>query len=206
MALAESDILKIVWTAKVDGIGTRVQNRFNYIVDALVSGVPADVGLDFDAHITGGYDDIAAQLSSDYAAESLRTTNMTQKEFVADTVPVFVGTGLAAGSMPAQVAVQVLGRARKLGHVARKYIGPVMEDALTDGKLTVAGLAAFELFKTFFISDFIGLTTGNNYTPVMVKVAVGGGVASFLQLEEDLGFVTQTARTMRSRIPGIGLT
>jgi len=206
MAVGEGNILKAVWTAVVDGVGTRVQNRYNYEVTTLVDPDPANIGQDFDTHITSGYTVINAQLSSDYVAESLRITNMTDKEFIADVTPIFAGIGAAAGSMPAQVAVEILGRARKLGHVARKYVGPVMEDSLTDGRLTAAAAAAFTTYKEFFVADFLGNITNNLYTPVMVKVAPGGGVASFLRLEEDLGFVVQTARTMRSRIPGVGLT
>lgn len=206
MAIAEGDILKAVWTAKVDGVGTRVQNVYTYRINTLVSSVPEDVSDDFDSFITSGYTVINAQLSSDYVAESLRITNMSKKEFVGDEVPVFAGTGAAGGSMPAQVAIEILGRARVLGHVARKYVGPPMEDALTDGKLTAAALVAFRTYRDFFISNFLGLVTNNDYIPVMVKVAVGGGVASTIDLDEDLGFVVQTARTMRSRIPGRGLT
>lgn len=206
MAVAQDDILKVVWTAKVIGVNTRVQNVYHYIVATLLSAVEPDIGDDFGAQIVAGYTSIQDQLSVDYVAESIRVTNMSKKEFVADETPVFTGGGLAGASMPAQVAVEILGRARKLGHVARKYIGPPIEAALDDGRLTAAAKLDFDVFQGFFISNFLGATTGNDYIPVMVKVAPGGGVASFELLDEDLGFTVETARTMRSRIPGRGLT
>lgn len=206
MAVQNDDILKVRWQAKVLGVATRVQNVFHYKVADLVDPEDADIGTEFVTHIVSGYTAINAFFSSDYIAETLRITNASRKEFVSDNAPVFAGLGGAGATTPAQVAVEILGRARTLGHVARKYVGPMTEDTHTDGVLTAPALAAFIVFRNFFVNEFIGAVTGNTYLPVMVNYAVGGGVASFLPLDPDLGFVQQTARTMRSRIPGRGVT
>ncbi len=206
MAVAQDDLLRCVWKFKVDGLATRGLNTYYFKVEDLVSAVDEDISADFDGAITNYYDQIIAQLSSDYAAESLRITNISKKEFVGDAVPAFVGTGAAGASSPGQVAVEVLGRARKLGHIARKYLGPVIEAVHDDGVLTAGALIAFNLFRDKYVLQFVGGVTTNTYTPVMVKFLAGGGVGGFEEIDEDLGVVIPTARTQRSRTPGVGLT
>lgn len=206
MAVAQDDILRCVWKFKVVGLATRGLNTYYFKVEDLVSATDADVASDFDGAITNYYDQIIAQLSSDYVAESLRITNVSKKEFVGDSVPGFAGTGAAGASSPGQVAVEVLGRARKLGHIARKYLGPIIEAVHDDGVLTAAALTAFNLFRDKYVLQFVGGVTTNTYTPVMVKFLAGGGVGGHEEIDQDLGVVIQTARTQRSRTPGVGLT
>ncbi len=206
MPVAQADIIRCVWKFKVAGLATRGINTYYFRVDDLVSAIDADVASDFDGAITNYYDQIIAQYSSDYVASSLRITNASKKEFIGDSVPVFAGTGAAGASSPAQVAVEVLGRARKLGHIARKYLGPIIEAVHDDGVLTVGALTAFNLFRDKYVLSFVGGVTTNTYFPVMVKFAVGGAVVSTEDIDQDLGVVIQTARTQRSRTPGVGLT
>lgn len=206
MTVAVNDILKNVWQAQVDGIGTRVQNVFQWLTAVLIDGDEANVTLDFEAKVPSLYAFISDWFSSDYTLEHIRITNDTQKTFVGQPSPVYAGAGAADASTPAQVAIQVLARAQELGHVARKYIGPCIEAAHTNGSLVAGALADFQGFAGAWALPFIGATTGNDYQPVMVKYAVGGGVASFKIIDENLTTVTPVARTQRRRIPGRGLS
>lgn len=206
MAVAINDIIKVVWQSKVDGIGTRVQNVFYYRVFVLNDPDEANVGLDFNAEMPGLWALISDWFSLDYQLESIRITDETQKTFVAQPTPVFVGGAAADTSTPAQVAVQVLARAAELGHTARKYLGPCIEAAHVNGELTVAALADFQAFAVAWATSFTGLTTANEYAPVMVKFAPGGGVDSFKFIIPNLTTVTVVARTQRRRIPGRGLS
>jgi len=206
MAVAQDDILRCVWKYRVTGVATRGINTYYLKVSDFASSNDVDITAEIDGYITSLYDFIVAQLSLDYVAESVRVTNVSKKEFVGDLVPTFAGTALAGTSMPAQVATELLGRARKLGHIARKYIGPCTEAAYDDGVLTAAALAQFNLMLDEYVQGFVGAVTLNTYLPVMVTFAVGGGVAAHEVIDEDLGLVVQTARTQRSRTPGRGLT
>ena len=206
MAVVVDDILKIVWQAKVAGIGTRIQNVYYYQVSTLVDGDEANVSLDWAGLMPILYANIGDWFSIDYVLEHLRITNDTQKTFVGQPTPVFVGGAAANTSSPAQVAVEVLGRAQALGHTARKYIGPVIEAAHTDGVLVALALVDFNVFADSYSDGALGGTTGNLYLPVMVKHAVGGAIDSFLFLDENLHSVIPTARTQRRRIPGRGLS
>jgi len=206
MPIVQDDILRLVWKYKVDGVQTRGINTFYWKVTDLVSGDDSDVTDEMFDSINGVYDDISAHLSADYISEEIRITNATKREFVGDKAGTYVGTGAAGASMPGQVAVEILGRARKLGHVARKYLGPPIEAALDDGVLTAGAKTDFTTWMTNYVTLFIGNGPGNTYQPVMVKFAAGGAVASHEELDPDLGFVVDTARTQRSRTPGVGLT
>lgn len=206
MAVAEEDVLKIVWQFKVDGVGTRGQNVFWYQVTTLVSGDEGDVQDDFETKMVAMFANASDWFSSDYSLEHLRMTNETQKQFVGQEFPVFAGGGAAGASTPAQVAVEVLGRATKLGHVARKYLGPCIEATHDDGRLVAGALADFGLFAVEYTASFVGATSGNLYQPVMVKVLPGGAVGEITNISDDLFTVIPTARTMRSRIPGRGLS
>ncbi len=206
MTVAVNDILKIVWQAKVDGIGTRIQNVFYWLVNVLNDGGEANVASDFEAKLPAMYDNISDWFSLDYILESVRVTNETQKTFVGEPTPVFIGGAAANTSTPAQVAVQVLARAVELGHTGRKYVGPTIEATHTNGVIVAAAKIDFEVYAIEWATGFIGGISTNDYQPVIVKFAVGGGIDSFLPLNALLTTVTPVARTQRRRIPGRGLS
>lgn len=206
MTVAVDDILKVVWQAKVDGIGTRVQNVFYWKVFALVDGDEAQIGLDFDAEMPALFANVSDWFSVDYSLESVRITDETQKTFVAQPTPAFFGGAAANLSTPAQVAVQVLARAAELGHTARKYVGPCIEATHTNGEIVALALVDFQAYVLQWATAFVGGVTTNTYNPVMVKFAVGGAVASTKNIIANLTTVTIVARTQRRRIPGRGLS
>ena len=206
MPVVVTDVLKIVSQFKVSGINTRTQNVYYWQTANLVDGDEANVGLDFNAKLLALMAFVSDWFSQDVVLEHLRMTNASQKTFVAQNFPVFSGGGGAGLSTPAQVAVECLGRATALGHTARKYMGPVIEATHTDGVLVVNAQTDFEAFTTDWAAQFVGGTTGNGYVPVMVKFAAGGAIDSLKDIDENLTTVIPTARTMRSRIPGRGLS
>lgn len=206
MTVAVGNILKNVFQAKVNGLGTRVQNIYSYEVLTVVDGDEAEVFNDMTAELLLLYAIIGDWLSSDFIAEHVRTTNETAKEFVGEDAVLFAGGGAAGASTPAQICVEVLARARKLGHVARKYIGPVIEAAHTDGVLVALALTDFKAFADQWDSEVTGLATGNTYKPVMVAYAEGGAVSLVTDIEAGLNTVQPVARTQRRRIPGEGLS
>lgn len=206
MTVAVNDILKIVWQAKVDGIGTRIQNVFYWLVSVLTDGDEANVATDFETELPAIFALVGDWFSLDYSLESIRVTNATQKTFVGEPTPVFVGGAAVDTSTPAQVAVQVLARAVLLGHTARKYVGPCIEATHTNGVIVAAALADFQAYALRWAAGFLAPLTINDYQPVMVKFAPGGGVASFEPISQILTTVTPVARTQRRRIPGRGLS
>lgn len=206
MTVAVDDVLKVVWQAKVSGIGTRIQNVFYWQVNPLGDGDETLISDEFDGFMPTLYAFISDWLSVDYSLEFLRITNDTQKTFVGQPSPVFVGGGGANLSTPAQVAVEVLARAAILGHVARKYIGPCIEATHTDGVLVAAAQADFDAFALNWALAFVGGVTANGYLPVMVSHVAGGGIGVITPIDEDLHTVIPTARTQRRRIPGRGLS
>lgn len=206
MAVLVNDILKIVWQAKVDGIGTRVQNVFYWLVTIAADGDEANVAADFEVEVPAIFANISDWFSLDYQLESIRVTNATQKTFVGEPTPLFAGGGAANLSTPAQIAVQVLARAVKLGHTARKYVGPCIEATHTNGVIVALALVDFQAFALRWAAGFLSPATFNDYQPVMVKFAPGGGVASFEPISAILTTVTPVARTQRRRIPGRGLS
>lgn len=206
MAVVLNDILKVVWQAKVNGIGTRIQNVFYWKVFILNDGDEANIGLDFNAEMPALFANISDWFSLDYVLESIRITDETQKTFVAQPTPVFAGGAAIDTSTPAQVAVQVLARAAELGHTARKYVGPCIEAVHTNGEIVALALIDFQAYVLQWATAFAGLTTTNQYNPVMVKFAVGGGVDSTKNIIANLTTVTKVARTQRRRIPGRGLS
>ncbi len=206
MTVALNDILKVVWQSKVDGIGTRIQNVFYWLVQVLLDGDEANVALDFDAELPSLYGNISDWFSLDYILESVRITNETQKTFVGEPTPAFAGGAAADTSTPAQVAVQVLARAIELGHTARKYVGPCIEATHTNGEIVALAKTDFEAYGLQWAAGFIGGTSVNDYQPVMVKFAAGGAVDSFKAINPGLTTVTTVARTQRRRIPGRGLS
>ena len=206
MPVVVTDVLKIVAQFKVAGINTRTQNVYYWQVALLIDGDETNVGLDFNTKLLVLMAFVSDWFSVDVVLESLRMTNDSQKTFVAQNFPVFAGGGAAGLSTPAQVAVECLGRATQLGHTARKYMGPVIESAHTDGILVALAQTDFEAFTLDWAAQFTGGTTANGYVPVMVSHLVGGAIDTVIDIDEDLTTVIPTARTMRSRIPGRGLS
>lgn len=206
MPVVVTDVVKVVSQFKVAGINTRTQNVYYWQAAIVIDGEEANVGLDFNAKLLAMLAFVSDWFSVDVVLEHLRITNASQKTFIAQNFPVFVGGGAAGLSTPAQVAVECLGRATALGHTARKYMGPCIEATHTDGILVALAQTDFEAFTTDWAAEFVGGTTGNGYVPVMVKFLPGGAIDSLLDIDEDLTTVIPTARTMRSRIPGRGLS
>jgi len=206
MALVVTDVVKVVAQFKVAGINTRTQNVYYWQAALVLDGDEENVGLDFNAKILALMAFVSDWFSVDVVLEHLRITNASQKTFIAQNFPVFAGGGGAGLSTPAQVAVECLGRAIQLGHTARKYMGPVIEAAHDDGVLVALAQTDFEAFTTDWALQMTGGTTANGYVPVMVSFLAGGAIDTVIDIDENLTTVIPTARTMRSRIPGRGLS
>lgn len=206
MAVLVNDVLKVVWQARVDGIGTRVQNVFYWRVAVLGDGDETNIAIELAARLNLIYGNIQDWFSADYILELIRITNDSQKTFVGQPPEVFAGGGPIGASTPAQIAVEVLARASALGHTARKYLGPCIEAAHTDGVLVALALTDFQLFAAAWAVAWVGGATTNTYEPVMVAHLAGGALGLVTLIDPDLHTVVPTARTQRRRIPGRGLS
>jgi len=207
MAVAQDDVLKAVWQAEHSQPNTRIQNVFYWQVNDLVDGDEANVKLDIENFMTTMYGEIQALFSDRYSLESIRITNVTQKTFVSDDEAIaFVGTGGAGEVFPAQDAALVLARSRQLGHVGRKYIGPILENVMENGELGAGAAAALQQFCDDWDAPFVGGVTNNVYLPGTAKFNPGGGLNSFRGFLAGLGSVIEDARTQRRRRPSVGLS
>lgn len=207
MPVVQDDVLKVVWTARQTSPNTIAQNVFFLRVDDVTDGDFVNVWADINAWLVAMYNNVAAQFTTGYLHTDTRITDETQKVFVGDGVegPAFAGTD-AGECSPAMNACEVLARSRALGHIGRKYVGPLAESAMNDGDLTVGAHANFVLFVNAWDAVFIGATTNNTYQPGTAKFNQGGGLAGFTAFADDLQKVVVGIRTQRRRRPTVGLS
>lgn len=205
--VAVNDILKATWMANHTSPNTKVIQDFYWRVDTLNDGGEANNGNDLQTRCVDIFTTIQARLSTRYVLERIRVTNQTQKELLLDGPPAggFAGTNASLEVLPAQDAVLVVVRSRKLGHQGRKYLGPIPEDVVADGKVDPVSLADFTSFGATWDSSFNGGVTTNLFTPGTVKFAPGGAVQSFTPFDDFLETAFEDMRTQRSRRPGVGL-
>lgn len=207
MPVAQDDVLKAVWQATQTDPNTKIQNVYYWQVNDLVDGDEANVKTDFENFMTAMYGNIQALFSERYALDSIRITNATQRTFVSDDEAIaFVGTGGAGEVFPAQDAALVLARSRQLGHVGRKYIGPLLENTMENGELGAGAAAALQAFCDAWDQPFVGGVTNNVYLPGTAKFNPGGTLNSFRGFFAGLGSVINDARTQRRRRPGVGFS
>jgi len=206
MTVLVNDVMKVVWQARVDGIGTRIQNVYYWRISVLGDGDETNIAIELGARLNVIYSMVSDWFSADYILEKIRVTNDSQKTFVGEPVEVFAGGGGVGTSTPAQIAVEILARASALGHTARKYLGPCIEAAHTDGNLVALALLDFNNFAAAWAAAWVGGATTNVYDPVMVAHVAGGALGLITNIDEDLHTVVSTARTQRRRIPGRGLS
>lgn len=206
MTIVNGTVLRTVAQFKVADEATRVQNVYSWKITDLVSAVAADVHSDLVAQIIAMMTAIDVLFDVNFTLETCRTTDLTAREFVGDGVGAgFTGAGGAVNTAPAQVAALVLGRNLKLGFTSRKYIGPVVAAAFSDGVLAGGAGVLMNNYKDAYEAIFAGAVTTNTYQPG-VPVIVAGFAVAFNAILAGRGTVVQTARTMRTRIPARGLS
>ena len=207
MAIENNDLLKAVWQARQSNPNTISQNVFLWRIEDALDFGEANVGADIINYLISMYTEIDAALSDEYILESVRITNESKKEFVFQgTGAGFAGVNIVAQCMPAQNAVEILARSRKLGKPGRKYLGPVTEDVFTDGTLDPLAVALFDAFLAKYDNTFVGAVTTNAYRPGTATYFPGGAVNEFTPWVQGLGTVYRDARTQRRRRPRVGLS
>jgi len=207
MAVEEGDILKVLWKAKHTDPNTQIRQAFFFKVATLVDADNLQVGEELDSAITALYQLIAIRMSNRYEKTAVKVTNQSKKELIKDNLTLaFSGTGGIFEALPAQDCPLVIVRSNKLGHQARKFLGPVLEDTVLNGALTPAALVDFQAFGTEWEKQLNGALTTNVYSPVTVKFGVGGQVLSTEFILTGLSQAFSDMRTQRSRRPGVGLS
>lgn len=204
MPVALGDVLEAEVFGRETGMGVNWINVYHYEVSDLVDGDEPNVALDFQTYMQNLYATCNDQFSTEWIVDTVRVTNQTQKLFVGQPTVGIGGNAVGPDSDPGQIAVEVLARSRQLGHVGRKYLGPVAEGAFVDGELTAAAQGSFTAFLDLWEPGFSGGTTLNIYLAGTAQFAQGGVLLGFRAFEADLGSLVSVARTMRTRIPGRG--
>lgn len=204
MPLEVQDVIRAVVRGNESGIGTTWQNVFHWRVTDLQSDEPAAVTDDISFKIVEIYDHLAPSFTPNAEIDDIDVLNATKKERLGTAQSAWVGTHINETADPGQIACQVLARSRTLGHVARKYFGPLAEGVFVDGRLDAARVGDFTNALSSWDTAFVGGVAGNTYVPCTVSYDQGGFVAFSRVLEDGFGSVENTARTMRRRIPGRG--
>lgn len=207
MPIQANDVLKACWQVLHTNPNTRAQNIYYWQITDLVDPTDANVFNDIGDRLVEMYTTVQAQLTTGYTLENIKVTNVTKRELVGEGVAPGTFDGTDAGeALPAQNAAEVLARSRTLGHVGRKYIGPLAESAVNDGELTVGAFTNFEAFVNIFDATFTAVGTGNTYVPGTASFNVGGGLQQFRAFASDLQKTVLGIRIQRRRRPNVGLS
>jgi len=203
MPVAVGDVLKITAEFTAGRQDTIVQNVYHFKVDDVADGEFSSVHKDLCAQVRAMMVTVEDFFNTQFVLRKFRSIDLAQTIFLGESVPVaWAGADISNDDVAAQVAVEVLARSLKLGHVGRKYLGPTAELTWQDGVLTGPAEASFENFKDMYEAGFVGSVTLNNYTPGTWNPLM---LPTFQPFVVGRGTVVHTARTMRSRIPGRGL-
>lgn len=202
---AVGDVIKAVAQGRETDVGTIWQNVWWFRADDLADPGDQSMGVDIITRVDDLYDLVVSLFPASWILDTVRVVNQTKKLFLGTGTPAKVGTNANGDADPAQIALEVLCRSRSLGHVGRKYLGPVSEAVFVDGNLQAGPGATADVFASEWENQFTDPVTGNQYSPGTVQILPGGAPGTFRAFEDGLFETIQQARTMRSRIPGRGL-
>lgn len=188
----------------VGGNNTVAQNIYHLLAADLADGLEATVFADMTRLLDSMMTTVEIFFAQDYVLRRVKVINVDQQTFVGEGAPIaWAGTNAGGLNSPSQVAVEVLARSERLGHVGRKYLGPVVESSFVDGVMSPQALAAFGDYLNIYQATYLDGVSTNTYNPGTLSPVVPPGFRTFLA---GRGTVVPVARTMRSRIPGRGLS
>jgi hypothetical protein len=205
MPVVNGDVLTLAATFSVGGNNTIAMNVYQFLAEDIQDGTESVVYFDLATRLDEMMTEIELAYADDYVLSGCRVTNRTQNTFVGDSPLIaWAGAEVAPENMPSQVAVEVLARSLSLGHVGRKYLGPIIEGVMNDGVVTAPNLALFEAYLGLYESAFVDPLSANAYKSGTMRMV--GAAPLFTPFSGGRGRVVNVARTMRTRTPGRGLS
>lgn len=205
MPLGINDILRVTATIKHATSATRTQAVFHWQVSDVVSQVFADIKTDIALRLGTLYNGMQAFFLNTAVADGFKLIDLTTKETYGQGAWAMTGANAPGQETSPQVAVECIAYTFEAGRFGRKYLGPFMEDDVTNGVVNGALKTAVETFGALWNASFVGAATANTYLPGVARKV--GGVWQFKQFATALGIlVPSNTRTQRSRTAGRGLT
>jgi len=196
---ANGDIIKIV-TRMRSATGEDILNVFHYRWE----GDPIDDSTGFETlrnHMDAIFDIIASDIPADVAFIDIDCTNVTQEIFYGtDPWPSLTVGGGSGDTMPEQCCALVTATTNRSKTLGKKFLGPFIEAANSDGTWYGTLLSALANFAAAYIAD-VTVTDVGAFIPVLVHYV--GNVLTYVTDIVGNGTSNQVF-TQRRRRRGVG--
>lgn len=145
------------------------------------------------------YDELLAQLTTDYEIDSIEVDNLTQGTFLGQdfTPKTFTGAGDA---LPPSVCGLIIARTAEQSIQGRKYLGVFEESQQNNGIFIAAARTAMAAFATLWRSSFTDAALTVGLGQVVTKFPIGPPVGRDIISTR----VISGTRTQRRRTVGVG--